>query len=62
MKPIQMLALEAFIVGALLVALFFLLSKLTKNTLLAVFVSGALFHIVCEATGLNAWYAKTYFS
>jgi hypothetical protein len=62
MKPIQTLALEALIVGALLVALFFLLSRLTKNTLLAVFASGALFHIICEVTGVNAWYAKTYFS
>ena len=62
MKPIQTLALEALVVGTLLTAFFFLLSKLTKNTLVAVFASGAVFHIACELTGVNAWYAKTYFS
>ena len=62
MKPIQTLALEALVVGTFLVALFFVISKLTKNTLVAVFASGVVFHIVCELTGVNAWYAKTYFS
>ena len=28
----------------------------------AVFVSGAAFHLACEATGVNAWYARNYFS
>jgi hypothetical protein len=26
-----------------------------------VFASGALFHLLCEATGVNAWYSKNYF-
>lgn len=61
MKPVQTLLIEALVVGALLVAIFILSSKLTKNTLYAVFASGAVFHLLCEATGVNAWYARTYF-
>jgi hypothetical protein len=60
MKPISTLLIEAFIVGILLVAVFYFVSKFTKSTLQAVFLSGALFHLLCEATGVNAWYAKTY--
>lgn len=61
MKPVQTLLIEALVVGILLVAIFILVSKLTKNTLYAVFASGAVFHLLCEATGVNAWYAKNYF-
>ena len=61
MKPVQTLLIEALVVGVLLVAIFILSSKLTKNTLYAVFASGAVFHLLCEATGVNAWYARTYF-
>jgi hypothetical protein len=60
MKPVQTLLIEALVVGALLVAIFIFVSKLTKNTLYAVFASGAAFHLLCEATGVNAWYAKDY--
>lgn len=56
-----MLLVEALIVGILLVAVFFFVSKLTKNTLYAVALSGAVFHLLCEATGVNEWYAKNYF-
>jgi membrane protein CcdC involved in cytochrome C biogenesis len=61
MKPISTLLLEALIVGILLVVVFIFVSKFTKNTMYAVFASGALFHLLCEATGVNRWYAKTYF-
>ena len=61
MKPVTTLLIEALVVAALLAALFILVSKFTKNTLYAVFASGAVFHLLCEATGVNAWYARTYF-
>ena len=32
------------------------------GTVAAVFVSGALFHLICEVTGVNAWYAHNYFT
>jgi hypothetical protein len=64
---------EAALIGAVLaimmrVALGFLPSQragdtAAKHTLevaVAAFVCGAIFHLICEASGLNAWYAKTY--
>ena len=61
MKSLPVLALEALIVGALLV-LVFMFARRYMAVVPAVFVSGALFHILCEATGVNAWYARNYFS
>jgi hypothetical protein len=31
------------------------------STTAAAFVCGAAFHVICEVTGLNEWYARTYF-
>jgi hypothetical protein len=59
MKSPKTLALEAFVVGLLLAILFFIVSRFA-STLPAVFISGALFHVICEYTGVNAWYARTY--
>ena len=61
MKPPKTLALEAFVVGLLLAILFFIVRTFTPP-LVAVFISGALFHVICEYTGVNAWYARTYAS
>ena len=55
------LALEALVVGAFLV-LIFIFARRFMAVIPAVFVSGALFHLICEATGVNAWYARNYFS
>lgn len=59
MKTLNTLALEAFVVGFLLVVIFMFVRRFLSPAL-AVFVSGALFHIICEFTGVNAWYARTY--
>lgn len=59
MKPPKTLAFEAFVVGLILAILFFIVSKFSP-AVLAVFISGALFHVICEYTGVNAWYARTY--
>lgn len=61
MKSLSVLALEALVVGALLVLIFMVLRRYMAP-LVAVFVSGALFHLTCEVTGVNAWYARNYFS
>jgi hypothetical protein len=57
MKSLHTLALEALVVGLLLVLIFKLVSLA-----MTVVLSGALFHLTCEATGVNAWYAKNYFA
>ena len=31
------------------------------STTAAALVCGAAFHVICEVTGLNEWYARTYF-
>jgi hypothetical protein len=62
MKSLRTLALEALVVGLLLVLVFKLVSLLGRGLAMTVFLSGALFHLTCEATGVNAWYAKNYFA
>ena len=68
-KSIEQLGIETFFVGFLLTFLFgiilAILMLLLKNNhmiqmLLSVFLAGGLFHIICEATGVNIWYSKQY--
>lgn len=59
MKTPGILALEALIVGIVLAILFMGVRRFL-TPVPAVFVSGALFHLICEITGVNAWYARTY--
>lgn len=68
-KSIKTVSIEAFIVGVLLTVLFaitlaILMPLLQKNhmihMLLSVFISGGLFHIICEYTDINVWYSKQY--
>jgi hypothetical protein len=61
MKSLALLAFEAFVVGVLL-SLIFMIARRYMDVVPAAFVSGAAFHLACEATGVNAWYARTYFS
>lgn len=60
MKSLPVLALEALIVGILLALIFIVLSRYMAPVP-AVFASGAVFHLACEFTGVNAWYARHYF-
>lgn len=68
-KSIKQVTIETFFVGFLLTFLFgiilAILMPLLKNNhmihmLLSVFISGGLFHIICEYTGVNIWYSKQY--
>lgn len=72
-KPIpKVVFIEAPIVGSALVVLFIVVLILTnvipflKNNHMyqmgsSVFLSGMIFHIICEYTGVNVWYSKDYY-
>jgi len=68
-KPILTVIVEAIVVGAGLIAFVYFvetyLSKYAPNVIQNkkiqnLFLSGFLFHIVFEYTGINMWYAKDY--
>ena len=71
-KPIpKVVGIEAPIVGIVLVVLFIGVLVLTnyisylKNNhmiqmIISVLLSGMIFHILCEYTGVNVWYSKDY--
>lgn len=56
--------IEAVVVGIGLVILVELLKILSGNAfgrqMILIFVAGFVFHILCEYTGINSWYAKNY--
>lgn len=65
------LLIEMIVVGASLVAMSLLVSKLmceknvltsphSKDMIIGVFLSGAFLHLIFEATGVNAWYVANY--
>ena len=68
-KEIKTVIFEATVVGILLIIIFKLVNyylfdyipniTVSKNIEL-LFISGFLFHIICEYTGVNIWYSKEY--
>jgi hypothetical protein len=62
MKSVRTLALEALVVGLLLVLMFKIVSLMGLGLLVTLFLTGALFHLTCEFTGINEWYARNYFA
>lgn len=67
-KPIITVIIEAFIVGICLVFLTKLLEnfiiktpgKIDIDVMKLIFISGFLFHIIFEYTGINFWYSMNY--
>ena len=49
---------EAIIVGAFVMLPFALISSQVKNTLLTVFLTGFISHLIFEYMGANKWYCK----
>lgn len=64
MKSFQTVLLEAIVVGALLIVVYaaveFVLQKYQMHPYVLLFLSGALFHLICEYTGVNVWYVREY--
>jgi hypothetical protein len=61
MKSITNVLIEAVIVGIGLIAIVRMVSYFKlNNEMLTLFVSGVTFHIICEYTGVNEWYARDY--
>ena len=56
---------EATLIGGILALMVYaglrLAPRGTVWTVLVAFVCGALFHIGCQLTGLNDWYARAHF-
>jgi hypothetical protein len=70
LKPVSTVLIESVIVGAGLIAIVYFvemyLSKyipdiIQNKKIQNLFFSGFLFHILCEYTGVNMWYAKDYY-
>lgn len=56
---------EAVVVAFGLVLLFYVLClctqhKVNNTTLINVALAGAIFHLICEYTGINKWYVQNY--
>lgn len=65
MKTPVRVATEALVIGAVLALMVYaglrVAPRGTGFTVLVAFVCGAVFHIGCQVTGLNDWYARTHF-
>ena len=67
-KPVSMVLTEATTIGLLLLPLFYMILYLTNDIFqttpyklaIQLFITGSLFHLLCEFSGLNTWYAKNY--
>jgi hypothetical protein len=66
-KPISTIIIEAVVVGAFLVAFYegvdFFIKTYTKsspNMWIKLFITGVIFHILFEVTGVNKWYSVEY--
>lgn len=61
-KSDDTILLEAGVVGLLLVILYLCLHLVLGRSYITLFVAGALFHILCEISGLNKWYVDNYYN
>ena len=60
-KPPSSILIEAIVVGILLIIVYHIVDKsFTYDNNVILFISGALFHILCEISGVNLWYVHNY--
>lgn len=71
-KPLYQIFIEGIVVGQLLIWIFYLtkyivipnlvpLFDFRGNIVIAIFLSGFLFHLITEFTGINIWYVQNYY-
>jgi hypothetical protein len=64
MKSVNAVLIEAAVVGVCLIAIVKIVRIVTEkwslSEMLILFISGFVFHIICEYTGVNKWYAVEY--
>lgn len=63
MKISQKLIVEAIVVGLGLMILWYIMNFVDKNIwkknmLISMFVTGVVFHLIAEFTGVNKWYCS----
>jgi len=66
MKTVGTVLIEALVIGIFLSIMSSLFTLLLPNRSIlwlavAGFVCGAVFHILCQVTGVNDWYVKNYY-
>lgn len=61
-KEYTIVLIEAIVIGILLVLLFNTIKSIIPGYSLIVylFITGSVFHILCEISGINLWYVKNY--
>lgn len=63
-KPFTQLMIEAIVVGQLLNTVHYITRNMLfpdiRNTMIIIFLSGFIYHILCEITGINLMYVKNY--
>jgi hypothetical protein len=54
--------IEAIVVGISLILLFNIIQNMTPHYSqnIQLFITGALFHLLCEISGINLWYVENY--
>jgi len=64
MKPFITILQEALGVGLVLIVIYWLVNRLLLkyNIWIKLMVSGMLFHIIFEYTGINRWYVSNYYT
>jgi len=65
MKTFGKVLIEAFCIGVILAIMMYLSLIVAPNKewfsiALASFICGAGFHLICQYTGINDWYVRTY--